>query len=72
MTYNLWDLTNLKYIMHYISSFKITYLNAWGRSVWPKHVASIDMANKKFALVNGNKYVNFNTRESQTKTLKVR
>jgi len=72
MTYNLWHLTNLKYITHYILSFKITYLNAWGQSVRPKHVASIDATNKKFAVVDGNMYVNFNKRESKMKTLKVR
>jgi hypothetical protein len=46
--YNLWRLTNLIYIniyMHFILGFKIMYLNAWVRSLRPKHVAYIDKIN---------------------------
>jgi len=32
--------------MHFILSFKITYLNATGRSVRPEHVARINKTNK--------------------------
>jgi hypothetical protein len=44
---------------HFILSFKIMYLNSWGQSVLPQHVAYTEKANKMCCFC-GNKYVNFN------------
>ena len=42
--------------MHFISSFKVMYLNAWGLWVRPEHVECIDETNT-FVVVDGNTYV---------------
>jgi hypothetical protein len=44
--YILWDLKNLKYTCTLFLSFKVVYLNAWGWSTRPKHVAYIEEINK--------------------------
>jgi hypothetical protein len=45
--------------MHFILIFKVMYLNAWGWSLRPKHVAYIDETNKMY-LVDGSTCVDFN------------
>jgi hypothetical protein len=57
--YNLKYKLNIYICVHFILSFKVMYLNAWGWSVQPKHAAYIDEG-IKFVVVDGSTYVNFN------------
>ena len=38
--------------MHFISSFKVVYLNVWGWPVRPEHVACIDETNTFFLAID--------------------